>query len=122
MPYDGNRIAIENREMLCRGFCAVIASMPIEQLEPELVKLTQPIISCLNVTAKEAQMNSIQRAAILQRVANEIRLLACVVKGFACTDVSSRYDLLSSLLQKSWPGLTFVCDQFSDEEVCDTFT
>jgi hypothetical protein len=117
MPYNGTQIAIEDRETLCRGLCVVIASLPAEQLDSALHKLAQPIISCLNVTAKEAESYSNHRASILQRVANEIRLLASVVKHFVHTDALSRFDLLSALMQKSWQDLIFIGESSSSEEV-----
>ncbi|KAL3802827.1 hypothetical protein HJC23_007604 [Cyclotella cryptica] len=116
MPYHGKQIVIEDREMLCSGLCVVVASLPTDQWGAALYQLTQPIISCLIVAAKEADEKINERASILQRMANEVLLLAAVVRYFVRTEVPSRFDLLSDLLQKSWQVLTFIGTTYSTEE------
>jgi len=114
MPYKGSRIAIEDREILCKGLCVVIASLPPGQ--DVLSKLTHPILSCINVTVKEAQTNTCERRSILQRLANEIQLLASVVKHYVRTDAPERFELLSAMLQKSWPSVAIIVEKYSSEE------
>lgn len=113
VPYSGKQVVIKDRKTLCRVMCVVIAALPHGQVESYLNKLTQPIITCLSITVNEAETNSVERASILQRLANEIRLLASVVEYFVQTDAPSRYDLLSSLLEKSWQGLTVIAEKYS---------
>ena len=122
MPYNGKRLAIKDREILCSGFCVVIASLPTDQHASSIHKLTQPILSCLHVAVKEAETNLSQRSSIIQRLANEIRLLAAVVKHFIRTDAPSRFDLLSELLHKAWQVITFIGTTYSSEEVSKTNT
>jgi hypothetical protein len=122
MPYNGKRLAIKDREILCSGFCVVIASLPTDQHASSIHKFTQPILSCLHVAVKEAETNLSQRSSIIQRLANEIRLLAAVVKHFIRTDAPSRFDLLSELLHKSWQVITFIGTTYSSEEVSKTNT
>lgn len=119
MPYHGKEINIEDREMLCSGLCVVVASLPSDQWGTALNQLTQPILSFLIVAAKEVDIQINERASIVQRMSNEIRLLAAVMRYFVRTQVPSRFDLLSDLLQKSWQLLTFIGTTYSLEEVCD---
>jgi hypothetical protein len=119
MPYHGKEINIEDREMLCSGLCVVVASLPSDQWGTALYQLTQPILSFLIVAAKEVDIQINERASIVQRMSNEIRLLAAVTRYFVRTQVPSRFDLLSDLLQKSWQLLTFIGTTYSLEEVCD---
>lgn len=120
MPYHGKEINIEDREMLCSGLCVVVESLPSDQWGTALYQLTQPILSCLIVAAKEADTQINERASILQRLSNEILLLAAVMRYFVRTQVPSRFDLLSDLLQKFWQVLTYIGTTYSAEEVCDT--
>lgn len=120
MPYNGSRIAIEDREILCKGLCVVIASLPPGQ--DVLSKLTHPILSCINVTVKEAETNTCERRSILQRLANEIHLLASVLKHYVRTDAPERFELLSAMLQKSWPSVATIVEKYNSEEVqCTTY-
>ena len=120
MPYNGSQIAIEDREILCKGLCVVIASLSPGQ--DVLSKLTHPILSCINVTVKEAETNTCERRSILQRLANEIQLLASVVKHYVRTDAPERFELLSAMLQKSWPTFAIIVEKYSSEEVRCTYT
>ena len=120
MPYSGKQVVVKDRETLCEGMCVVIAALPPDQLEVSLNKLTQPIMTCLGITANGAETNSNERASILLRLANETRLLAAVVEHFSHTDAPSRYDLLSTLFQKSWQGLAVIVEKYSSEVVSVT--
>ena len=116
MPYNGSRITIEDREILCKGLCVVIASLPPGQYA--LSKLTNPILSCINVTAMEAETNTSEKASILQRLANEIHLLASVLRHYVRTDAPERFEVLSNILQKSWLPIRAIAEEYSSEEVC----
>mmetsp|Transcript_1798 Transcript_1798/g.3860 ORF Transcript_1798/g.3860 Transcript_1798/m.3860 type:complete len:1156 (-) Transcript_1798:61-3528(-) len=151
MPYTRQQngmcsvIAIEDREVLCSGMCAVIVSLPSEQWLASLDALAQPILSCLNVVTKEADRVTIgagaagagQRghdvAPIMNRLSNEIRLLAAVVRCFIQADVSQNFSMesrakviahhrnaLVSLLHKSWPCQTHIAKKYCSHEVIAT--
>ena len=140
MPYTGQQIAIEDREVLCSGLCAVIVSLPSEQWSASLDALAEPIISCLNVVMREADQvkgsegtegqPESNAAAIMKRLSNEICLLAAVVKQFIKADASKNFtgeekaniiachrSALVSLLHKSWPSLTHVGEKYCSNEV-----
>jgi len=143
MPYACQQIAIEDREMLCSGLCSVIVSLPSEQWNASLDALAQPILSCLNVVTKEADQvtgsagEAGQRenivAPIMNRLSNEIRLLAAVVRCFIQADVSQIFsggnraiviarhrNALVSLLHKSWIYLTHIGRKYCSYEVIAT--
>ena len=122
MPYRGKQIDIKDREMICSGLCVVIASLPSDQLGTALYQLTQPILACLIVAANEADTKIDMRSSILQRMANEILLLAAVVRYFVRTSVPSRFDLLSDIMHKSWQILTFIGTTYHSEVVCDIYS
>ena len=116
MPYAGKRIDLEDREALCKGLCVVIASLRPDKHDEAINKLTQPILSFLNEATKEVDTNVAEKVSILQRLANEIRLLASVVTHFVRTDAQSRFNSVSAMLQKSWQILVSVAN--ITEEVC----
>lgn len=136
MPYSCQYIAIEDRETLCNGLCAVILSLPSEQWNASLDGLAQPILSCLTVITREADQITATAntdiAPIMNRLSNEIRLLAAVVRFFILADVSKKFsgeekekavtshrNALVSLLHKSWPSLTHIGNRYCSHEVSE---
>mmetsp|Transcript_14196 Transcript_14196/g.30254 ORF Transcript_14196/g.30254 Transcript_14196/m.30254 type:complete len:1153 (-) Transcript_14196:223-3681(-) len=142
MPYACQQMAIEDREMLCSGLCSVIISLPSEQWNASLDALAQPILSCLNVVTKEAdQLFDIaggtgpqeNLVALMNRLSNEIRLLAAVVRCFIEAGASQSYygenkegviachrNALVTLLHKSWPCLKHIGEKYCSYEVIAT--
>ncbi|KAL7530460.1 hypothetical protein ACHAXR_006117, partial [Thalassiosira sp. AJA248-18] len=152
MPYACQHIAIEDREMLCSGLCSVIISLPSEQWNASLDALAQPVLSCLNVVTKEADQITAKAitgtlvvsvpgtgtagqhehliAPIMNRLSNEMRLLAAVVRYFIRARVSMDFsggnrtaviachrNALVSLMHKSWPCLTHIAKEYCSHEV-----
>ncbi|KAL7551893.1 hypothetical protein ACHAWF_015096 [Thalassiosira exigua] len=133
LPYTCQQevIAIEDREMLSSGLCAVVVSLPAEQWIPTLDALAQPILSCLNVITREADQVTGSPSGVgqcekpmepmMNRLSNEIRLLASTVRNFIKAGKSKKFsgedvakmstchrNALVSLLHKSWPSLTHI--------------
>ena len=135
MPYSSGYIAIDDREALCSGLCAVIISLPCAQWSASLDGLAQPVLSCINVVTREADAVTASGqdiAPIMNRLSNEIRLLAAVVRAFIRADVSRNFSgeertnvvashrsALVSLMHKSWPCLTHIADKYCSDEVSD---
>ena len=127
--------------MLCGGLCLFIISLPPQQWIASLDSLAQPILTCLNVVTKEADQvitdsgNSAQNGAdpIINRLANEIRLLAALLTCFTEADVTKnpsgdmskpqlvlcQHNALVSLLHKSWPCLTHIAKKYCSYEVSE---
>jgi hypothetical protein len=133
LPYTCQQevIAIEDREMLSSGLCAVVVSLPAEQWNSTLDALAQPILSCLNVITREADQVTGSPSGVgqcekpmepmMNRLSNEIRLLASTVGNFIKAGKSKKFsgedmakmstchrNALVSLLHKSWPSLTHI--------------
>lgn len=137
MPYSCQYIAIEDRETLCNGLCAVILSLPSEQWNTSLDGLAQPILSCLTVITREADQITATEgtdiAPIMNRLSNEIRLLAAIVRFFILADTSKNFsgeekekvvachrNAVVALLHKSWPSLTHIGNRYCSHEVSET--
>lgn len=123
-PYAGKRIDVEEREMLCSGLCAVLISFPQDQWATSVDNLARPVITCLNIVSKEADLGiGDSTGPILIRLSNEIRLLAAIVhhfmtaKGDKVIDISDRSKSLIPLLHSSWPVLTHIGDKHGSHTV-----
>ena len=128
-PYEGKRIDVEDREMLCSGLCAVLISFPSDQWSASVDNLARPVIACLNIVTKEADIildkgyetNSI--SPILIRLSNEIRLLAAIIQHFMMAkaekgiDSGDRCKALIPLLHNSWPVLTHIGEKYGYHSV-----
>lgn len=143
MPYTRQNIKLEDREVLCSGMCSVIISLPSEQWIASLDALAQPILSCLNVVTKEADrvascagtVEAGQHGVtpIMNRISNEICLLAAIVRCFIHAGVSQNFSgeskaniiachrsALVSLLHKSWPCMAHIAKKYCYHEVIAT--
>lgn len=136
-PYTGSRIGVEDREMLCNGLCAVLISYSSDEWPASVDNLARPVITCLNIVTKEAdnivdtQGNETDSLSpILNRLSNEIRLLAAIVQHFMkakadkVIDNRDRRKALIPLLHNSWPVLTHIGEKYGHRTVSrlsDTF-
>ncbi|KAL7465356.1 hypothetical protein ACHAXS_005682 [Conticribra weissflogii] len=127
MPYTCRKVDIADRESLCIGLCYVIASLPSEQWNDSLENLAKPVVSCLNVLAKEAddEKNREIIPSVLKRISQEIILLSTILRCFDQTDVPNlddgntiiRNKVLVALLNQNWPCLKHIGEKYCSQEV-----
>ena len=128
-PYAGNRIDVEDREMLCSGLCAVLISFPPDQWTASVDNLARPVIACLRmIVSKQADLiisngNEDSTGPILIRLSNEISLLAAIVHHFMkakadkVIDNRDRRKAIIPLLNSIWPVLTHIGDKYGSHTV-----
>lgn len=127
-PYEGKRINVEEREMLCSGLCAVLISLPQDQWAASVDNLARPVITCLTIVSNEADQLMSKGSdegfgSLLIRLSNEIRLLAAIVQQFMKAKVDKVIDhrdrrkALIPLLHSSWPVLTHIGDKLGTQTV-----
>lgn len=127
MPYTCRKVDIEDRESLCSGLCYVIASLPSEKWSVSVENLAKPVVACLSVLAKEADIekNCDIIPSVMKRISHEILLLSAIVRYFDQADVSNLDDgkralrgkVLVALLNQNWPSLKHIGETYSSQEV-----
>jgi hypothetical protein len=131
-------LTIEDREEICKGICSVVASFPGSQREKPYHAFALPVVECLHAMTKEADSAknnpSGNIAAIIPRLADEVRLLATMVKSFTTVvhknstqmhmdqNGSDQSALQPSvgLLKKLWPCLTHIATNYAADRVSRT--
>jgi hypothetical protein len=124
-------LTIEDREEICKGICSVVASFPGNQREKPYHAFALPVVECLHAMTKEA--DSVKNspdgniAAIIPRLADEVRLLSTMVKSFTAvvhknskqmhtdqngSDLSALQPSVG-LLKKLWPCLTHIATNYT---------
>lgn len=113
-------IKVEDREALCSGLCQVLAALPSDQWVSSLSALATPTIQCLEVASKKAEElvgKDAEQFPILDRMADEIKLLSAMVRTFrsaARKSESSDNDpnpALIAILHRAWPCLSHVSEK-----------
>ena len=137
LPYRHHqtKFTIQNREMLCRGFIAVIVSMPNDQWLGSAETLARPVLTCLDDVIKEtdsARSAGQDTAPMISRLSIEIGVLAVMIKFFLKANVSKglsgdekarsitcQRDAMISVLHKAWECLTHVSNHYcvNDEDI-----
>lgn len=128
-------LTVEDREEICKGICSVVASFPENQREKPYHAFALPVVECLHAMTKEADSANSNSggniAAIIPRLADEVRLLATMVKSFTTvvhknsthmhtdqngSDQSSLQPSVG-LLKKLWPCLTHIATNYTADRV-----
>jgi len=113
-------IKVEDRGALCSGLCRVLAALPSDQWVSSLTALATPTIQCLEAASKKAEELAGKDAElfpILDRMADEIKLLSVMVRTFrsaAGKSESSGNDpnpALIAILHRAWPCLSHVSEK-----------
>jgi hypothetical protein len=125
-------LTIEDREEICKGICAVVDAFPENQRDKPYHAFALPVVECLHAMTKEADdaRNSTDGkfAAVIPRLADEVRLLSTMVKSFAMTVQKGDTDMqngarISSLapsvglLKKLWPCLAHISSNYASDQV-----
>jgi len=137
LPYrqSQTKFTLGDREMLCRGFIAVIVSMPNDQWLGSAETLARPVLTCLDDVIKEtdsARSAGQDTAPMISRLSIEIGVLAVMIKFFLKANVSKglsgddkarsitcQRDAMISVLHKAWECLTHVSNHYcvNDEDI-----
>eukprot|EP00563_Minutocellus_polymorphus_P006543 CAMPEP_0181034076 /NCGR_PEP_ID=MMETSP1070-20121207/7616_1 /TAXON_ID=265543 /ORGANISM="Minutocellus polymorphus, Strain NH13" /LENGTH=1222 /DNA_ID=CAMNT_0023111583 /DNA_START=327 /DNA_END=3995 /DNA_ORIENTATION=- len=113
-------IKVEDREALCSGLCRVLAALPSDQWVSSLTALATPTIQYLEAASKKAEElvgKEAEQFTILDRMADEIKLLSVMVRTFrnaARKSESSDKDpnpALIAVLHRAWPCLSHVSEK-----------
>ena len=113
-------IKVEDREALCSGLCRVLAALPSDQWVASLSALATPTIQCLEAASKKAEElvgKDAEQFPLLDRMADEIKLLSVMVRTFrsaAKKSESSDNDpnpALIAILHRAWPCLSQVSEK-----------
>jgi len=132
-------IEIEDREALCIAICQVLAALPENQRVRSFHALALPALDCFEKMTARAN-NSVegdnsQIEAVLDRVADEIRIFTAMARTFAdaCSannvstetgnsSVSVRRVAIPSqllvIIRRVWPSIVHIASKYSDNEVC----
>jgi hypothetical protein len=126
-------LSIEDREEICKGICAVVAAFPENQREKPYHAFALPVVQCVHMMTKEADATrnagNGKFAAVISRLADEIRLLSTMVKAFAMAvrkvDVKMQNAAPNNaqapsvgLLKELWPCLTHISTNYASHQVC----
>lgn len=128
-------LTIEDREEICKGVCSVVASFPKSQREKPYHAFALPVVECLHAMTKEADSAKLTSdgkiAAIIPRLADEVRLLSTMVKSFTAavhknskqmhfgqngSDESALQPSVG-LLKKLWPCLSHIATNYTADKV-----
>ena len=104
LPYQTQKISIDDRETLCSGLAVVIQSLPSNSQETSFTALAQPILSCVTVLTKDIDEKATGVDSMLIRIGNEIRLLAKLVDVFH----ESNREAVVVLVQRTWPAVVHI--------------
>ncbi|EJK67796.1 hypothetical protein THAOC_11125, partial [Thalassiosira oceanica] len=104
LPYQTQKIPIEDRETLCSGLAVVIQSLPSDSQETSFTALAKPVLSCVAVLTKNIDEMTTGVDSILIRIGNEIRLLAKLVDVFH----KSNREPVVVLVQRTWPAVVHI--------------
>lgn len=136
-------ISIEDREVICSGICRVLAALPTDQWVSSLSALARPTIGCLETVSKTAdgalstdsmRKNTEQLFSIIQRGADEIRLLSTMIRTFNKAAARGFAQMASgckssaeghkgsehpslAILQRAWPCILHMAEKFGQHEV-----
>lgn len=123
------RLAIEDREEICKGICSLVAALPLELRAKPYHAFALPVVERLHSMTKH--VDGFRDTAdgefkiVIPKLADEIRLLSTMVHSFAGKvqrDCSGNIDdsaLTPSvdLLKKLWPCLTHIASVYSTDKV-----
>ena len=104
LPYQTQKISIEDRETLCSGLAVVIQSLPSGSQETSFTALAKPVLSCVTVLTKDIDEKTPGVDSVLIRIGNEIRLLAKLVDVFH----KSNREPVVVLVQTTWPAVVHI--------------
>ena len=129
-------LSIEDREEICKGICAVVAAFPENQREKPYHAFALPVVQCVHMMTKEADATRNtgdgKFAAVISRLADEIRLLSTMVKAFTMAvrkvDVKMQNEVPTKvpsnalapsvgLLKELWPCLTHISTNYASHQV-----
>jgi hypothetical protein len=131
-------ITAEDRQALCSGICHVLASLPDNQRAKSLQALAMPTLDCLETMTylanQTAQTPEDQFDVVLDRISDEVNLLATMARSFtnafAVKDASMESGCRTSdghvaiadsafeICRKAWPSISHVAGRYSFHEVC----
>ena len=113
-------IKVEDREALCSGLCRVLAALPSDQWTASLSALATPTVECLETSSKKAEElagKDAEQFLVLERIADEIKLLSVIVRTFR--NASAKRESadkdpnpsLVNMLHRAWPCLSRVSEK-----------
>jgi hypothetical protein len=131
---------VEDRQALCVGICHVLASLPDSLRVKSLHALAMPTLDCLETMIRHADhaaassSSEAQLEIILDRIADEIKVLTTMARAFtnafSMKDTSMASGCRTSdrhaaivepafaIIHKSWPSISHVALKYSHNEVC----
>jgi len=120
-------LTLDDRTAMAEGICSVIASLPESQRANSLLALAMPSIDCLETMlqhANSAANSSLeQQERILQRIADEIILVATIMTSFSQSLVTAEQPSTAAIqavelpiIQRVWPSISQAAGRYNSNE------
>lgn len=122
-------IKVEDREALCSGLCRVLAALPSDQWTASLSALATPTVECLEAALQKAEElagKDAEQFPLLERIADEIKLLSVMVRTFRNASAKSESadkdpnPALVSVLHRAWPCLSHASEKLGSCAIIST--